>query len=95
MRQITGAAIAVAAACVLGAVALANIPAAGHSAPSVTKKTHRPAGPSPVQAAPGYVSVDGASGTATVRRTSTGAKLATVRPPHGPMRPSQAARRDC
>lgn len=84
MRQITGAAIAAAAACVLGAVALANIPVAGHSAPPLTKKTHHGAlRPPPVRAAPSYVTIDGPSGTAIVRRTSSGAKLATVRPPHG------------
>jgi hypothetical protein len=83
MRQITGAVIAMAAACGLGAVALANIPAAGHSAPPGNQKTHHPAGRPPVQAAPSYVTVSGPTGTAIVRRTSTGAKLATVRPPHG------------
>jgi hypothetical protein len=86
MRQITGTAIAVATACVVGAVALANIPAAGHSAPPVTKKTrhaHPPAGLSPVEVASRYLSINLGAGTATVRRTSTGAKVATLHPPRG------------
>ncbi len=85
MRQITGAAIATAAACVLGAVALANIPAAGHTAPPVTKKSHH-AAPLPSLTGPtaaAYLSVDIKTGAVIVRRTTTGARLATVRPPHG------------
>lgn len=97
MRPITGVTIAAAAACFLGALTLANLPAARPSVPSITKNAatkeaatkeaatkilHR-AGPSPIQAAPSYVTIDLRSGTATVRRTSTGARLATVPPPHG------------
>ncbi len=85
MRRVTGAVMAVAAACALTAVVLANVPVAGHSAPPVTKKTKptgRNAG-SPVSAAPYYIAIDGRFGTATVRRTATGAKIASVRRPHG------------
>lgn len=81
MRQLTGAAVAVAAACALTAVVLA----AGRSASPVTKTTpaHGAAGSPPVSAAPYYVVIDSRVGTAAVRRTATGAKIATVRRPRG------------
>jgi hypothetical protein len=86
MRQLTGAVITVAAACAVTAVVLASVTAAGHSAPPVTEKTKPTpgaAGPPPVSAAPYYVVVNGALGTATVRRTATGAKIEAVRRPRG------------
>jgi hypothetical protein len=85
MRQITGAAIAMAAACVIGAVALANFPVAGHSAPPVTRKTaSSPRVPGPtVMPASSFVSVYPPEGTADVRGTGAGAKFGTVHPPRG------------
>lgn len=84
MRRVTGVTIAAAAACALTAVVVANVPVAGHSAPTTIKKAKAPsAGISPVSAVPYYVAIDQRSGAATVRRTATGAKIATVRPPHG------------
>ncbi len=83
MRQVTTAAIATAAACVLGAIVLANLPAGGHSAPPVTHKTKVVTGRPAVKVAPFYLALDARSGSVTVRRTATGAKIATVRKPGG------------
>lgn len=85
MRKVTGTAVAIAAACALTAVVLASNPGAGHLAPSAdkTKPASSVTGSPPAAAAPYYVVVNARFGTATVRRTATGAKIATVRRPHG------------
>ncbi|HYK32395.1 MAG TPA: hypothetical protein VEV63_10560 [Streptosporangiaceae bacterium] len=81
MRHITGAAVAAAATCGLTAVTLISCSGVGHSAPipRVAKTAHHAAGSPSVSAAPYYVAISVRFGTATVRRTATGAKIATVR----------------
>lgn len=86
MRLLSVAVVAVVAAGSLTAVVLAHDGAADHPVPRAINKTepgHRAAGSPPLSAAPYYVAVNGRFGTATVRRTATGAKIATVRRPHG------------
>lgn len=80
MRHITGAAIAAAAACGLSTVTLINCGGVGHSAPvpRAAKLAHRAARSMPVSVARYYVVVNAGSGTATVRRTATGGRIATV-----------------
>jgi len=85
MRKFTGTAILVAAACLVAAIVLANVPDAGHSAPPVTNKTkpaHHLARPPAAATAPYYVAVN-SNGDATVHATANGTKIATIRPPRG------------
>jgi hypothetical protein len=69
----------------LTAVTLINCTGVGRSAavPRDAKPAHRKTVSRTVSAAPYYVAVDARFGTATVRRTATGAKIATVRRRHG------------